>query len=315
MKNKRVKISIIGCGFVGATTAFSILERGIANELVLVDINKEKAVGEAMDLSHGKSLYKPCKVIAGEYEDTKDSDIIIITAGVGQREGETRLDLIEKNYKVFNSFVPKIAELSPNSILLVVSNPVDILTYITYELSKFPKERVIGSGTALDTSRLKYMIGEYLEVDSKNVHSYIVGEHGDSEIATWSNTTIAGIPIKKYCENIGKEWNEVIEEKMHTEVKNSAYEIIKRKSATYYAVALAVRRICEAIIRDEKSIITTSCLLNGQYGISDIYLGNPCIIGANGIETILETPLNDKELDKLRNSAYILKDILLKTKK
>lgn len=313
MEGKRVKISIIGCGFVGSTTAFSILERGIANELVLIDINKEKAIGEAMDLSHGMALNKPCKIIAGEYKDTENSDIIIVTAGVGQKQGETRLDLIEKNYKVFKSFIPEVAKLSPKGIFLVVSNPVDILTYITYKLSGFPKERVIGSGTALDTSRLKYMIGQYLDVDSRNIHSYIVGEHGDSEIATWSTTNIAGIPIKDYCEKVGKEWNKEIEDKMHFEVKNSAYEVIKRKQATYYAVALAVRRICEVIIRDEKSIITTSCLLNGEYGISDIYLGNPCIVGANGIDTILETPLNEEELVSLRKSAEILKDNLNKT--
>lgn len=310
MEKKGTKISIIGCGFVGSTTAFSIIERGIASELILVDIDKEKAFGEQQDLSHGLALCKPYKIIAGDYEDTKDSDIIIITAGVGQKEGETRLDLVHKNYKVFQSFVPKIAALSPNSILLVVSNPVDILTYITYKLSGFPKERVIGSGTALDTSRLKYLISDYLDVDSRNIHSYILGEHGDSEIAAWSNTSIGGIPIKEYCKQRNLDWNEDIEKELHYKVKNAAYEIIKRKKATYYAVAIAVRRICESIIRNEKSIITVSTLLEGEYGINDIYLGVPSKIGSNGVEYVLETTLNQKESELLINSAEVLKDLL-----
>src|SRR3712207_2198557 len=204
MDNNGVKISIIGAGFVGATAAYAMMMGGIASEMVIVDINKDKAEGEAMDLAHGISFVKPVDIISGTYEDTKDSDIVIITAGAGQKPGETRLDLINKNYNILKGIVPEVAKYSPNSILLVVSNPVDILTYATYKLSGFPKERVIGSGTVLDTSRFRYLLGEHFGIDTRNVHTYILGEHGDSEIAAWSLTNVAGVPVEEYCATICK---------------------------------------------------------------------------------------------------------------
>ncbi|AJA47824.1 L-lactate dehydrogenase 1 [Clostridium pasteurianum DSM 525 = ATCC 6013] len=304
------KISIIGAGFVGSTTAFAIMDEGLASEIVIVDINKDKAEGEAMDLSHGASFVKPTIIKSGDYKDTDNSDIVIITAGAPQKPGETRLDLINKNYKIMNSIVPEVVKYSPNSILLIVSNPVDILAYIAYKISGFPKERVIGSGTVLDTSRFKYMLSDHFNVDARNIHTYIMGEHGDSEIATWSITNIAGLNISEYCSKYCDKCDGNIRYEIHEKVKNAAYEIINKKGATYYAVALAIRRIVEAILRDENSILTISTLLNGQYGIKEIYLGVPSIVGAEGVKNIVESPLNEEELSALKTSADKLKKSL-----
>ncbi len=310
MNTKRTKISIIGAGFVGATSAYALMIGGLASEIVIVDINKEKAVGEAMDLAHGVSFVKPVEVYAGDYKDTADSDIVIITAGAAQKPGETRLDLINKNLGIFKEIVPNIVKYSPNSILLVVANPVDILTYITYKLSGFPKQRVIGSGTVLDTSRFKHLLSEYFNIDDRNIHTYIIGEHGDSEVPTWSLTNIAGMNIDDYCKNVCKKYDELSKHKIHDDVKNAAYEVINRKGATYFAVGLAIKRIVEAILRDENSILTVSSLLDGQYGISDIYVGVPTIVGASGTKKILEVPLDEEELNKLRISTTTLKEYI-----
>ena len=276
------KISIIGAGAIGATTAFALLQRGIAREIVINDINQEKALGEVMDLMHGSSLCSPCNVTLGSIEDTKDSDIVIITAGSPQKPGETRLDLVDKNYEIFKSFIPQIAKLSPNSILLVVSNPVDILAYMTYKLSGFPKERVIGSGTVLDTARLRSLLGKYLGIDGRNVQGYVLGEHGDSG-----------------TENVIAE-----------DVKNCAYEVIKRKGATAFSVAIALTRIAEAIIRDEKSILTVSTLLDNYYGVSDAYLSVPTLLGRNGIEKVLNIHLSKVEERKFIESANLMKEYI-----
>jgi len=310
MNTKRIKISIIGAGFVGATAAYALMIAGLASEIVIVDINKEKALGEAMDLAHGVSFVKPVDVYAGDYKDTADSDIVIITAGAAQKSGETRLDLINKNLDIFKKIIPNIVEHSPNSILLVVSNPVDILTYITYKLSGFPKQRVIGSGTVLDTSRFKHLLSEYFNIDDRNIHTYIIGEHGDSEVPTWSLTNIAGMNLDDYCKNVCKKYDELSKNKIHHDVKNAAYEVINRKGATYFAVGLAIRRIVEAILRDENSILTVSSLLEGQYGISDVYVGVPTIVGSSGIKKILEVPLNKEELNKLKISTTTLKEYI-----
>ncbi|MGL4848946.1 MAG: L-lactate dehydrogenase [Clostridium sp.] len=306
------KISIIGAGFVGATTAFALMNSGIATEICVYDINMDKAMGEVMDLVHGTSFVKPVNIYAGSLEETKGSDIVIITAGAGQKEGETRLDLIEKNYNIFKGFVPKIAELSPKSILLVVSNPVDVLAYITYKLSGFPKERVIGSGTVLDTSRLKYVLGKYLNVDNKNVHSYVIGEHGDSEVVTWSNARVAGEDIDLYAEHLELAWDKEIKKVIEDDVKNAAYEIISRKKATYFAVALAINKIVEAIYRNSNSILTVSTLFEGQYGIDDMYLAIPSVVSGKGVERIIDIPLSEDEEKKLKESASILKGHLNK---
>lgn len=307
---KNTKISIIGAGFVGSTSAYAIMIAGLASEIVIVDVNKEKAEAEAMDLSHGAVFVKPMTIIAGDIEDTKDSDIVIITAGIGPKPNETRLQIIQKNHEIYKDLIPAIVKQSPKSVLLVVSNPVDALTYLTYKLSGFPSSRVIGSGTVLDTSRLRHNLSRKLNIDARNVHSYVIGEHGDSEIVTWSITNIGGSSLFDY----GKEMNidissDYLNQVQH-DVRTAAYEIINRKGYTNYAVALAVRRVVEAIIRNENSILTVSCLVDGKYGIEDVYMALPCIINQEGIERILSNPLSDDEVKNLQDSAKIIKEVI-----
>lgn len=301
------KISIIGAGFVGATTAYALMNSGIATDICIYDINMEKALGEVMDLVHGTSFVKPVNIYAGGLSETKDSDIVIITAGAPQKPGETRLDLIDKNYKIFQGFIPEVAKLSPDAILLVVSNPVDVLTYITYKLSGFPKERVIGSGTVLDTSRLKYVLGKYFDVNNNNIHGYVIGEHGDSEVVTWSKSRIGVEELDNYAKQTNLDWDAEIKNVIENDVKNAAYEIISRKKATYFAIGLAINRIVEAIFRDENSILTVSSLFEGQYDIEDMYLAIPTIVNSNGAKQIIKIELSENEEKKLKESASILK--------
>ncbi len=313
MIERKRKISVIGAGFVGATTAYALMNSGIATEICLFDINMDKAMGEVMDLVHGTSFVKPVNIYAGNIEETKDSDIVVITAGAAQKEGETRLDLIEKNYNIFKGFIPQIAAASPNAILLVVSNPCDVLAYITYKLSGFPKERVIASGTVLDTSRLKYVIGKYFNVNNNNIHAYVLGEHGDSEVVSWSTSSIAGESFEDYAKKFNLEWNDDVKAVIESDVKNAAYEIISRKNATYFAVALAVNRIVEAILRDENTILTVSCLMQGEYEIDDVYLAVPTILNSTGAVRIVNPILKDEvELKKLKESAKVLKENIQK---
>ncbi len=301
------KVSIVGAGFVGSTIAYALMNSGIATEICIYDINMDKALGEVLDLVHGKSLVKPVNIYAGGIDETKDSDIVIITAGANQKEGETRLDLIDKNYKIFQGFVPDIAKYSPNAILLVVSNPADVLAYITYKLSGFPKERVIGSGTVLDTSRYKYVLGKYFEVNDNNIHGYIIGEHGDSSVTTWSCARVGGTPIDTYAKAKNLEWDDEIKGVVSQDVIRAAYEVINRKGATYFAIGLAVNRIVEAIFRDENSILTVSSLFEGQYGIEDIYLAIPTILNRHGAKEIVPLELDKAEEEKLKSSADTLK--------
>jgi L-lactate dehydrogenase len=310
------KATIIGAGFVGSTTAFTLMMSGLFSELVLIDINETKVRGEVMDLNHGLPFAKPVRIYQGDYADCKDSDIIIISAGANQKEGETRLDLVHKNTGIFKNIVSKIIKhtSADKSILLVVTNPVDILTYVTVKISGWPTNKVIGSGTVLDTARFRYLIGEHANVDTRNIHGYILGEHGDTELPAWSLTTIAGMPMEEYCKACQscKDGEDRI--KIFEDVKNAAYDIINAKGATYYAVALAVRRIVEAIMRDEHSILTVSSLLNGQYGISDVSISVPTVVDRNGINRVLEVPLTEHEKKLLHNSANTLKEILKELK-
>jgi L-lactate dehydrogenase len=307
---KTSKISIIGSGFVGSTTAFAIMDAGLASDIVLVDINREKSEAEAMDLTHGAAFVKTVNITAGLLEDTVGSDLIIITAGIGPKPGESRLDILNKNIPIFKDIVPKLAEYSPNTIFLVVSNPVDILTYITYKFSGFPAHRIIGSGTVLDTSRFKSILSKQFGIDARNIHAYIIGEHGDSEIAAWSTIKIAGMSIDEYCKIDKLDYNDDFKAYITDEVKHAAYEIINRKGYTNYAVALAVRRITEAILGDEQSILTVSGLLSGENNISDVYMAMPCIVGRSGIRKILPIPLSSIESEKLSQSAELLKEII-----
>lgn len=308
---KGTKISIVGgAGSVGATTAYAITVAGLANELVLVDIAKDKTEGEALDLSHGADFIRPVNIRAGNYEDTKNSDIVIITAGVAQKPGETRLELINKNIKIFRSIIPEVVKYSPHSILLVISNPVDILSYVSYKLSGFPKERVIGSGTVLDTSRLKYEIGKTFKIDSREICTYILGEHGDTEFPAWSLTNIQGIEIDQYAKLLNMEYDNRFKSMIYENVKNSAYEVINKKGATFYAIGLSATRIVEAILGDEKCILPISTLVNDYYEAKDVYLGVPSIVGRNGVEKVLKVKLNKEEVENFNRSANTLETVL-----
>ena len=304
------KVAIIGTGFVGSASAFSLMQSSLFSEMVLIDANKEKAEGEALDISHGLPYAKPMKIYAGDYSDLSDAYVIVITAGAAQKPEETRLDLVKKNVNIFKSIIPNIVKYNKEAILLVVANPVDILTYVTLKLSHYPKNRVFGSGTVLDTARLKYLIGQHLGVDIRNVHSFIIGEHGDSEIVTWSFTNISGVPLDNYCESQGHFNHKEAMIEISNEVKNSAYEIIQKKSSTYYGVAMAVRRICEVIVRDEKTILPVSSLQEDNFGLGDVSLSFPRIVGANGVESFAPIVLDKNETEGLKKSANILKNII-----
>lgn len=304
------KIGVIGCGFVGSASTFALMQSGLFSEIVLIDADRKKAEGEAMDIGHGIPFSRHMKIYAGDYCDIVDASIIVITAGANQKPGETRLDLVHKNISIYQSIIPEIVRHNCKGILLVVSNPVDILTYVAQKLSGFPENRVIGSGTVLDTARLKYELSEHLGVDSKSVHAFIIGEHGDSEIAAFSSANISGIPLSEFCRMRGHCHHDSNEDRIAEAVKNSAYEIIGRKQATYYGIAMAVKRICEAIIRDEKSILPVSSMLHGDYGISDVVLSLPAIIGKNGFETRVPLVLSEEETRNLRASSEMLKSII-----
>lgn len=303
------KAAMIGCGFVGSASAFALMQSGLFSELVLIDANHDKAEGEAMDIAHGLPFAGQMKIYAGDYDDIVDAAVIIVTAGAAQKPGETRLDLVNKNVNIFKSIIPEIAKRNYKGILLIVANPVDILTYTAVKLSGLPENRVIGSGTVLDTARLKYALGEHLEVDSRSVHSFIIGEHGDSEIVAWSSTNVSGIPVNDFCELRGHFDHEEAMHRIADDVKNSAYDIIEKKGATYYGIAMSVKRICECIMRDEKSILPISSMMHGEYGISDICLSMPTVVGREGVETRVPIQLNEQEESALSASAEQLSKV------
>ncbi len=305
------KCAIIGCGFVGASIAFNLMNSSMFSEMVLIDVCREKAEGEAMDLNHGLSFTGPMKIYAGDYSDLKDCHIVIITAGANQKPDETRLDLVNKNIEIYKNIIPKIVEVNSECILLIVSNPVDILTYAAIKISGFESSRVIGSGTVLDTARLKYLLGRHLGVDNRTVHAFIIGEHGDSELAVWSSANVSGIDLDDFCELSGK-CRENTFNRLFEEVRDSAYSVIEKKGATYYAIAMAVRRIVKAIVRDENSIMPVSCMPQGHYGIDDVCIGIPAIVGAGGIKEILDIKLNDDENRRLDESVRKLKSVIEK---
>ena len=303
------KAAVIGCGFVGSATAFTLMQSRLFSELVLLDVNMEKADGEAKDIAHGIPFAGQMKIYAGTYDDAADAAIIIITAGANQKPGETRLDLVQKNTAIYQSIIPEIVKRDFGGILLIVSNPVDIFTYVALKLSGLPENRVLGSGTVLDTARLKYALGEHLGVDSRSVHSFIIGEHGDSEIAAWSSTNVSGIPLNDFCEMRGHFNHDAAMDAIAEKVKNSAYEIISKKQATYYGIAMSVKRICECIVRNERSILPVSAMMHGEYGIEDITLSMPAIVGIGGVETHVPIALSEEEAEKLVESAKKLKEV------
>ncbi|MCI8436332.1 MAG: L-lactate dehydrogenase [Lawsonibacter sp.] len=304
------KAAIVGCGFVGASIAFRFLQQGLFSNLVLLDANRDKAEGEAMDLSDGLPYGASMEITAGTYDDIADCGLVVITAGVNQKPGETRLQLIERNAVIMRSIVEEIKARPFGGILLIVSNPVDVLTHVARELSGYPKERVIGSGTVLDTARLKQLLGEELGVDSRNVHAFIVGEHGDSELAVWSGANVSGLNLDDFCRLRGKELHEASKERIYQTIRDSANEIIKRKAATYYGIAMAVGRIAECIVKDEQAVLPISVGLEGEYGLDHVTLSIPSIVGKNGLEKILEIPLGESERLALDRSAQQLQEVI-----
>lgn len=310
MKNGDLKkVALVGTGFVGMSFAYALLNSGECDQLVLIDVNKEKAKGEAMDLNHGLPFAKRNMLIfAGEYSDCHDADIVVIAAGVGQRDGEDRISLLNRNYEVFKSIINPIVESGFDGIFLVATNPVDIMTKITLELSGFNPSRVIGSGTTLDTARLRYLLGDYFSIDPRNVHAYVIGEHGDSEIVPWSQAYITTKKVFDIIDSSNGRFSFEELNKISKNVTGAAMEIIRAKQATYYGIGMSLVRIVRAIFGDEKSALTVSVMLNGQYGINDVYAGLPAIIGRNGIEDIIVLDLKENERTAFINSCNFLKE-------
>ncbi|MFC0558103.1 L-lactate dehydrogenase [Halalkalibacter alkalisediminis] len=302
-KDKGSRVIVIGTGFVGSSYAYALLNQEVVDELVLLDLNKEKAEGDAMDLNHGMPFGSPMKIWAGTYADCKEADLVVITAGANQGPGETRLDLIEKNAKIFKGIVEAVMSSGFNGIFIIATNPVDILSYATWKFSGLPMNRVIGSGTILDTARFRFLIGQYFNVDSRNVHAYIMGEHGDTELPVWSHADIGGKPVLSYSNIDMKQLDEIF-----INVRDAAYHIIERKGATYYGIAMGLVRLTKAILRNENSVLTISTLLQGEYGLDDVYLGVPAIINRQGVREILDLKLSNEEHDKLHHSASVLKE-------
>ena len=304
------KCAVIGCGFVGASIAYSYAESGLFSEMVLLDVNHKKAEGEALDIGHGLPFLAPMRIYAGDYPDLADARLIVIAAGANQKPGETRLQLLSKNLQIFDSIVQNIVRYNKEAILLVVTNPVDLLTYYTWKQSGYPAARVIGSGTVLDTARLKYMIGRRLSVDPRNVHSFIIGEHGDSEVPVFSSANVSGIDLYDFCRLSGMEnYKETLQE-MFEEVRDSAYRIIEGKGATYYAIAQSVMRITRSILRDENSVLPVSTLVENHYGVHDICLGVPAIVGSTGVKKVLDLPLDEHESEMVHRSAATIRRTL-----
>ena len=306
------KIGVVGCGFVGSTIAYTLMESEMFNEMALIDVNDAKARGEALDMAHCLPFLSQMQIYQSTYTGLEDASIVVVAAGANQKEGETRLDLLHRNVKIFREVISRITEVNKECIILVVSNPVDILTYAALRLSGFKSNRVIGSGTVLDTARLKYLVGNRLNVDSRNVHSFIIGEHGDSELAVWSSANVSGIDLDEYCKISGGVTGLSDLYPLFDYVKNSAYDIIRDKGATYYAIAQSTKRIVKSIVSDDNSILPVSTLVDGHYGLSDMCLSVPAIVGRDGVKQVLDIPLNNDEMHRLRLSADTIAENIAK---
>ncbi|KAA9006579.1 L-lactate dehydrogenase [Paenibacillus spiritus] len=292
------RVVIIGTGAVGTTTAYTLLLRRRMPELVLIDVNHQKALGEALDMNHGMPFIGGVKLWAGTYEDCREADIIIVTAGASQKPGETRIDLLRKNISIFRDIIQKITKYNSHGILLIATNPVDILSYATHKISGFDRRRVIGSGTVLDSARFRYLIGKQKEIDPRSIHGQIIGEHGDSEVPVWSLANVAGIDLN---------FTEEERQSIYENTKNAAYEIINAKGATSFAIALALDRIVDAILHNEGAVLNVSTLLNNYNGVSDVFLGVPCVVDRSGVREVLDLTLNDQEQALFQQSAEKLK--------
>jgi len=304
------KIVVVGAGFVGTTFAYSLLIHGLASQIVIIDIDQERAEGEVMDLNHGMPFAYPARIWAGDYSDCRDADIVVVAVDKGQKIQQSRLELAEGNFQLLKQIIPSITRYNSEGILLVVTNPLDVMTYVALKLSGFPKNRVIGSGTILDTARLRYLLGEHLQVDPRNVHAYIIGEHGDSEVPVWSLANVAGIRLKDYCPICKVPYSPDDLNDLFLKVKNAGYEIIKRKGRTNYGVALGLTKIVESIIRDENAISTVSCFLEDYHGVSDVCLSVPVILNRTGVKEVIKLPLDDEEISAFQKSATTVRKVV-----
>ncbi len=302
-----VRIGIVGAGHVGATTAYALLLTGLAAELVLVDADGQRATGEAMDLNHAVPFTHPTRVWAGDYDDLAGALLTIVAAGVGQRPGESRLQLLQRNAAVFREIVPRIVASNPTGLLVIATNPVDVLSYYAWRLSGLPASRVLGSGTILDTARFRHLLGAHFGVDPRSVHAYIIGEHGDSELPVWSHTNIAGVPLRAYVAAQGLTWDVDAMQQIYEHTRDAAYAIIRGKGATYYAVAAGLVRLVEAIVRNQHTVLSIASLVEGLYDLSDVYLSLPAVVGRAGVEQVIRMPLASEEVEALRRSAGILR--------
>ncbi len=313
-KNAPTRVVVVGLGNVGATLGYALLLSGLAAEIVLIDKNHAKAEGEAMDLNHAVPFAHPTRIWAGTYEDCAGAAVVVIAAGAAQKPGETRLDLLQRNADIFAEVVPRIVEHNRDCILLIATNPVDVLTQVSLHLSGLPAQHVIGSGTILDTARFRYMLSQHFGVDPRSVHAFIIGEHGDSEVPVWSLANIAGMRLEEFCAAQGRtcDWKDL--HGIFEQTRDAAYHIIARKQATYYAVAAGLMRIIEAILRDQNTVLSVSSLVSGAYGISDLCLSLPSIVNRGGIQKVLHLHLSTEEEEKLEHSAQVLKKTLAQFK-
>jgi L-lactate dehydrogenase len=312
MNMKRRKVVVIGAGSVGTTYIYALLHTGLASEIALIDIDRKRVEGEVMDLSHGLPFIPPVAIKQGDYSDCSDAQMIVVTAGAKQKPGQSRIELIQKNAEIIRSICSQVAEQNTEAVLIMVTNPVDTLTQLALNYLKWPRGRLIGSGTVLDTARLKYMLSEHCGIDARNIHAYVIGEHGDSEVVPWSLAHIAGIPIKEYCKickgcDSKKQHSEIVDR-----VRSSAYHIIDYKGATFYGIGLSLIRISSAVLRNENSVLTISTKLEGEYDIKDICLSVPCVVGENGTESVIYTKLVTEEQRDLEHSAEVLRQVLEK---
>lgn len=304
------KVAVVGAGRVGSTFAYALLLSGLVGEIVLIDIDHKRAEGEAMDLNHAMPLSHPTRIWAGDYPDCAGADVVVVAAGTAQRPGETRLDLVKRNAAIFNDIIPRITAHNQTGILLLATNPVDVLSYVAWKASGFPLQRVIGSGTVLDTARFRYLLGEHLGVDPRNVHAHVIGEHGDSEVPIWSLATVAGMRLDDFCRRENCDLGPEIRVRISEQTRDAAYEIIQRKGATHYAVAVGLLRIVESILRDQHTVLAVSSLVPGYYDIEDVYLSLPTVVSRGGVERVLHLPLNEQETEALRKSAAVLRGVL-----
>ena len=304
------KVAMVGCGSAGAASCFALMQSGLFTEMVLIDAYPEKAEGEAMDIAQGLTFSRPMKIYAGSYDDLADAAVIIVTAAASQRRGDTRLDLVNKNVDIFKKVIPEIASRNEQGIMLVVANPVDILTYAALKISGWAENRIMGIGTVLDTARLRYLLSEKLNVDARNIHAYMVGEQGRGETTIWSSATVSGIPIREFCEMRGYPDPSDYFKQVAGEVRTSNDMITRKKKAAYYGIAMGVRRVCEAIIRDEKSVLPVSSLMYGAFDIDGLALSMPAIVGKDGVECLVPLEMSEDELDELRKTAATVKAIV-----